>query len=63
MTRLEFDQMVEQLELRYQNRGPALTRVAVGWAILGYAVLVIALGLTPTKSLSVVFQAAAIFGG
>ena len=43
MTRVEFDQMVEQLELRYQNRGPALTRVAVGWAILGYAVLVIAL--------------------
>lgn len=43
MTRLEFDQMVEQLEIRYRNRGPALTRVAVAWAILGYAVLVIAL--------------------
>ena len=39
MTRLEFDQMVERLEIRFKNRPQALTRSAVAWAALGYMVL------------------------
>ena len=43
MTRLEFDDLVDRLESRFRNRTPALTRTAVGWAVLGYIAL--ALGL------------------
>lgn len=46
MTREEFDQMVERLELRYHNRGRALTRAAVLWAVMGYAVLVLGIVLS-----------------
>jgi NADH-quinone oxidoreductase subunit N len=45
---------------------PVATPMRSGYvtaALILSAVLVIALGLTPTRSLSVVFQAAAIFGG
>jgi Zn-dependent protease with chaperone function len=40
MTRVEFDQLVESLEIRFKNRPQVLTRNAVAWAILGYAVLI-----------------------
>lgn len=41
MTRIEFDQMVERLEHRFHGRAAALTRTAVLWALLGYAVLIL----------------------
>lgn len=40
MTRIEYDQLVQKLESIYENRGQALTRSAVGWAVLGYVVLI-----------------------
>lgn len=51
MTREEFDRLVEQLEVRYRDKGEALTRTAVLWAIMGYAVLV--LGLLVSLGLAV----------
>ena len=51
MTREEFDRLVEQLEIRYRDKGGALTRTAVLWAIMGYAVLV--LGLVVSLGLAV----------
>lgn len=43
MTRVEFDHLVEHLEQRFRNRGLALTRAAVFWAMMGYTVLVLGL--------------------
>ena len=40
MTRLEFDEMVANLEIRFKGRPAILTRSAVTWAILGYVVLI-----------------------
>ncbi|MCU0781324.1 MAG: hypothetical protein MUF04_09525, partial [Akkermansiaceae bacterium] len=56
MKRIEFDQLVERLEQRFRDRGSALTRAAVLWAVMGYAVLV--LGLAASLGLVVLFGAA-----
>lgn len=40
MTRIEFDQLVENLERRFEGRTKALTRSAVTWALIGYLALI-----------------------
>lgn len=40
MTRIEFDQLVEDLRKRFEGRTIALTRSALAWAVLGYIALV-----------------------
>ncbi|NJM38936.1 MAG: M48 family metalloprotease [Akkermansiaceae bacterium] len=43
MNRLGFDELVDQLELKYANKGDLLLRTTLWWAFFGYAVLAMSL--------------------